>query len=90
MFWVQYRAGVEEWSFMSGPVGVCIAQDSRGPRVSSACKLCAFCYFCVVVLSVAVCQRRKGGREKISKWWGEICGDKYGHTRDILFGLSST
>jgi hypothetical protein len=44
---------------MNRPVGVCITQNSRNPRISSAYKLYAFYYFYIVVLSVSVCQKKK-------------------------------
>ena len=56
IFEAQCRARVEEYSFMNRPVGVCIIQISRNPRISSAYKLYAFYYFYIVVLSVSVWQ----------------------------------
>jgi hypothetical protein len=44
---------------MNRPVGVCITQNSRNPRIFSAYKLYAFYYFYIVVLSVSVCQQQK-------------------------------
>jgi hypothetical protein len=44
---------------MNRPVGVCITQNSRNPRISSAYKLYAFYYFYIVVLSISACQQQK-------------------------------
>jgi hypothetical protein len=44
---------------MNRPVGVCITQNSRNPRISSAYKLYTFYYFYIVVLSVSVCRSKK-------------------------------
>ena len=68
---------------MNRPVGVCITQNSRNPRISSAYKLYAFYYFYIVVLSVSVCKKKK----KCPNNKKEIYNDKYRHTRDRLFGL---
>ena len=67
---------------MNRPVDVCITQNSRNPRISSAYKLYAFYYFYIVVLSVSVCQKKKIPNNK-----KEIYNDKYRHTKDRLFGL---
>jgi hypothetical protein len=61
IFEAQCRARVEEYSFMNRPVGVCIIQISRNPRISSAYKLYAFYYFYIVV----ICLRKK--KKKIKK-----------------------
>jgi hypothetical protein len=52
---------------MNRPVGVCITQNSRNPRIASAYKLRAFYYFYIVVLSVCVSKkrRRKKKRKKV-------------------------
>ena len=71
---------------MNRPVGVCIAQNSRNPRISSAYKLYAFYYFYIIVLSVFVCQKKK---KKCPNNKKEIYNDKYGHRRDRLFGLGA-
>jgi len=42
---------------MNKPVGVCITQSSRNPRISSVYKLYVFYYFYIVMLSVSVCQK---------------------------------
>ena len=49
---------------MNRPVGFCITQNSRNPRISSAYKLYAFYYFYIVVLSVSVCQKKKKKKKK--------------------------
>ena len=68
---------------MNRPVGVCITQNLRNPRISSAYKLYAFYYFYIVVLSVSVSQffffKCPNNKKEIY--------DKYRHTRDRLFGL---
>jgi hypothetical protein len=43
---------------MNRSVVVCITQNSKNPRISSAYKLYAFYYFYIVVLSVEVCQKQ--------------------------------
>jgi hypothetical protein len=52
---------------MNRPVGVCITQNSRNPRISSACKLYAYYYFYIVVLSVSVCQKTKNNVQIIKR-----------------------
>ena len=64
---------------MNRPVGVCITQNSRNPRIFSAYKLYTFYYYYIVMLSVSVCQNNKK----------EIYNYKYRHTRDRLFGLAN-
>ena len=75
---------------MNRPVGVCITQNLRNPRISSAYKLYAFYYFYihVVVLSFSVCQKNNN-KAKCPNNKTEIYNDKYRHTRDRLFGLLS-
>ena len=72
---------------MNRPVGVCITQNSRNPRISSAYKLYAFYYFYIVVLSVS-CVSKNKYIKKCQTNKKEIFNDKlYRHTRDRLFGL---
>jgi hypothetical protein len=71
---------------MNRPVGVCITQNSRNPRISSAYKLYAFYYFYIAVISVSVCQNfffflKYPNNKK------ETYNDKNRQTRDRLFGL---
>jgi hypothetical protein len=63
---------------MNRPVGVCITQNLRNPRTSSAYKLYAFYYFYIVVLSVSVSQNFFFKCPNNKK---EIYNDKYRHTR---------
>ena len=74
---------------MNRLVGVCITQNSRNPRISSAYKLYAFYYLYMVMFSVSVCQKRKKKEKKkrCPNNKKEIYNDKYRHTRDRLFGL---
>jgi hypothetical protein len=67
---------------MNRPVGVCIAQISRNPRITSACKLYVFYYFYIVVLSVSEQNKKCPNNKK------KIYNDKYKHIRDRLFDLN--
>ena len=73
---------------MNRPVGVCITQTSRNPRISNAYKLYAFYYFYIVVLSVSVSKKKKKRKKKCPNNNKELYNDKYRHTRDRLFGLT--
>jgi hypothetical protein len=50
---------------LNRPVGVCITQNSRNPRISSAYKLYAFYYFYIVVLSVSVSTKTNKNKKNI-------------------------